>query len=209
VDCTVLPMICIVKARKKIMNNYQMPITKQVPKYTVNLKIEFELGFIANLVETGANDQSIWIGLDDHQSYREHIGNYNINHCGIVFDIGVDNHTVYQSNLIGISKHVVEESVEFDGTYKTHYLQLRCQGFCDKHMPLTSEGVSSRAGIKIMDICFDDVSVMSVFNNQSKFKFDQVEIIGSSIFSCNGSSILEFKTPIYRWFLENRQLISY
>jgi hypothetical protein len=187
---------------------YEMPIKKPDIIYTTKLKISFVLGFVANLNEIEYDGQSIWIDLDDKKLYDRHIGQITLNHKHINFSISINDNIIYQAQ-VNDQHNDINHAFEFDNQLTQHTLKFKSYGFRDEHMPLTSANTSSRTAIKITSIQFDEIEIMPIFKDQSKFNDNNLDYVGNSMFTCNSESLLYFNTPIYRWLLENKKLICY
>jgi hypothetical protein len=190
------------------MFNFLMPEKPELV-YFFNIDIMFALGFIANLDETGATDEAIWIPLGDHINYERYIGKVPLSHKNLSFKISVNNIEISNNDLDNAEMHVQSHhKFEFSKESNTNQIEFKILGFDQSHMLLLPNGLGARPAIKIEKINFEDVNVLTIFTEQSKFKFNDQETVGDFMFSCNGISTFDFDTPIYRWLLQNRQLIN-
>lgn len=191
------------------MSSFQMPIKKPDPIYFFDVDIEFSLGFVANLDETGETDNSVWIGLIDQENYKKYIGKLALTHKNINVEILVNQESIFNKELTGaLPLQQVNYKFKFFKETVSNLLNFKITGFLPAHMLLLPNGLGARPAIKIEKINFEEVNVITVFTEFSTFTSNN-KTIGDYIFTCNGVSSFEFNTPIYKWLIDHREIISY
>jgi len=201
-------MICIAKEKEKIMFNFQLPPNKPLNQQHWNLKISICTGFLVNIDETGASDQSLWINCNDDVQYTNHLNNTKLAHDGIEVQITLNDNILDQLDLTNILEKTFVHDIDTDSNRIDCNLKLTVSGFEDRHMLLLANDMGARPAIKITNIKFEDVDITKIFNDRSIFIFNQTQSIGDTLLSCNGISSFDFYTPIYSWLLKNKNLIS-
>jgi hypothetical protein len=191
------------------MFNYQFPIVKPEPKYSFNLSGKVVLGFVANLDESGNINDEIWIDFDDQTLYKQYFDDLDINHKNIVFECLINNRSVLHINLTDClsGDFYLNHNFTFSKKAVSNILEFKISGFSNEHMLLLKNQMGARPAIKIDVIDIENVDILPVFAELSKFYFDSSVSIGDKVFICNGSSRLVFETPIYKWLLKHKNLL--
>jgi len=188
------------------MFDFLMP-EKDETVYFFDISITFNLGFVANLDETGATNDSIWIPLGDEEMYKKYIGKLLLNHKNITIKTLINNIEIFNNDLTAMGmSYQLTHKFKFLKDTVTNLLEFKISGFDQQHMLLLPTGLGARPAIKIQKINFEDVNILTVFTEQSKFHFNDLGTTGDFTFSCNGTSKFEFETPIYSWLVKNRHL---
>jgi hypothetical protein len=188
------------------MPDFEMPAKPTKDNHWL-LDLNFKLGFVANLDETGQVDNSVWIDLDNQTDYLKYIGPRKINHQGINFKICLDGSELV--NLPAESLGHIQYNVLDTLAHKTRLLTFEISGYQSNHMPLIEENLSARAAIKLEFIKFENVNLNSLLSSRAMFKFNENDSAqGVNIFTCDGIFCWDFFTPIYHWLLENQQEIK-
>jgi hypothetical protein len=118
------------------MFNFLMPEKPELV-YFFNIDIVLALGFIANLDETGATDEAIWIPLGDHKNYERYIGNMQLSHKNLSFKTSVNNIEISNNNLDNAEMHVqLHHKFEFGKEPETNQIEFKILGFDQSHMLL-------------------------------------------------------------------------
>jgi hypothetical protein len=202
-------MTCIELVRKNRMFNIAVPPGKPLITQFWNLRISVSTGFLANIDETGTVDHSVWIDINDHTQYSNHIGAIELTHHGITFELLLNDKILYRGGAEDIVDLTLSHPIETTETPVDCTLSFKISGFQAHHMPLITNSVSARPAIRIKSIEFENVDITKIFINDSTFVFDNGESTGDTVFGCNGTSTYNFYTPIYAWLLKNKQqLIS-
>jgi len=187
----------------------ELMLKKPKTDYFFNIDIDFELGFVVNLDETGTTDDSIWIDFNDHTNYKKYVSSLPLNHKNISIKILINDTEILNNRLDAAEAlNKLNFKFKFSEITVTNLLEFKISGFEQQHMLLLSSGLGARPAIRIKKINFEDVNILTVFTEHSKFRFNEIETIGDITFTCNGTSKFEFETPIYCWLLKNKQLID-
>jgi len=201
-------MTCVEMVKEKPMFKVVVPPGKPLVPQFWNLKISVSTGFLANVDETGTDDHSIWIDLNDRIQYDNHIGSINLTHHGITLEISLNDKILHSCAAEDIVDLTLSHMIETTENPVNCVLSLRVSGFQDHHMPLISNSISARPAIKIKSIEFENIDITKFFINDSTFVFGNNTSTGDTIFGCNGTSTYNFYTPIYSWLLKNTNTIN-
>jgi len=189
---------------------YKLPIIKEPEIFNFELMINFSKGFVANLDETGNSDNAIWIPFNNADTYKKLIGDTELNHNGLFLNVSVGAAHQIKINLTDVPElFQINTKINFLKNISQKTLDINILGFNESHMRLLSNNLGCRPAIKIENINFEQIDITPIFTRNSEFNFDTGKTIGDFIFTCNGLSKFEFETPIYKWLVKNKELISY
>lgn len=165
-----------------------------------NLKIEISTGTMI--------DQEHWVDAENHD---QHFGSkYLKPYENISAQIFLNKERLIE-HWFNTSLHFEHEFVDTDDTVE-HELKIDISGFDPKFCRLI-EGIGNVSPmVKINVLTIEDLNMKNLLEDCGKcFYNDSLDIcsVPSSHMGQNGYQLLEFKTPIYPWLLENERKDTY
>ncbi len=165
-----------------------------------NISVEISAGVMI--------DQKNWVPAADHKTVFGK--SYAEPYSSLVASIIVDDVLLLESSV----ELPVKLNYDFRDSEETtsHYLKIIARGFDEKFCCYVDGIGDVSPMIKIESIQIENLNMMLTMEDSGKCFYDnspKAMSIPSTFIGQNGYQLLEFKTPIYPWLLDNERKPEY